>query len=257
MSPSQPLHVPQVSLWHAAWPWIPQEISLSQPPHAPQVPISIRSTQDVSPSQPLCHPQVSLWGHSMALSPPRSIFIEALLCPHGLRSPLEHVPIESPPCPPGPHNPRSPTCIHGAASPCFLGSPPPDVSPSQTLHVHWGLMALSMGHPTLLHGTPNPYPWGTQPTSMEQPNLVHGAPNPYPWGTQPMTTEGPTADLGASNPRVPPPTSTPGPQAPQVPPRRPAPRSGGSRGPAGRRDGRWPRSPTPAGWWGTAREERS
>lgn len=183
MSPSQPLHVPQVSLWHAAWPWIPQEISLSQPPHAPQVPISIRSTQDVSPSQPLCDPQVSLWGHSMALSPPRNISIEALLCPHGLRSPLEHVPIESPPCPPGPHNPRSPTCIHGAASPCFLGSPPPDVSPSQTLHVHWG-----------------PYPWGTQRFSMGHPILTHGAPNPRPWNNQTLSTGHPTPTHGAPSP---------------------------------------------------------
>lgn len=185
MSPSQPLHVPQVSLWHAAWPWIPQEISLSQPPHAPQVPISIRSTQDVSPSQPLCDPQVSLWGHSMALSPPRNISIEALLCPHGLRSPLEHVPIESPPCPPGPHNPRSPTCIHGAASPCFLGSPPrmcPHRRPSTSIGAlwpyPWGTQRFSMGHPILTHGAPNPRPWNNQTLSTGHPTPTHGAPSP-------------------------------------------------------------------------------
>lgn len=66
---------------------------------------------------------------------------------------------------------------------------------------------------------------------------------------------------------IPPPPQPPSPQpsqvaatlspVPQVLPPRPERRRGGSHGPHGRRGGWCPKSPTPAGWWGRARVEKS
>lgn len=115
-------------------------------------------------------------------------------------SPLSPLHVHRVPTTPGP-----PTCIHGAASPCFLGSPPgcvPIADPPRPLGpyglIHgapnaspWDTQSLPMGHPTHVHGTTKPCPRGTQPLPMGHPAHDHGGPNCRPWGVQPT---GPTTN---------------------------------------------------------------